>query len=95
MHTNALPSLSVRQAARRCCLRLHTRARHSALLTSDLSGSSKRIIEYCLPAAPGGRLAALPVSQFVREVAARSAAPGGGSVAALCAALVSQHVQHT
>ncbi|KAF0295901.1 Formimidoyltransferase-cyclodeaminase [Amphibalanus amphitrite] len=47
----------------------------------------KRIIEYCLPPASGGRLAALPVSQFVREVAARSAAPGGGSVAALCAAL--------
>ncbi|XP_037075723.1 formimidoyltransferase-cyclodeaminase-like isoform X2 [Pollicipes pollicipes] len=47
----------------------------------------QRIIEYRLPAPAAGRLAALPVSQFVRQVAARSAAPGGGSVAALCAAV--------
>jgi len=47
----------------------------------------KRIIEYCLPATATGRLASLSVAQFVRQVSARTAAPGGGSVAALCAAL--------
>lgn len=32
-----------------------------------------------------------PLRTFIREVGARSAAPGGGSVAAACAALVSVH----
>lgn len=38
---------------------------------------------------PGQSLADKPLRAFVREVGARSAAPGGGSVAAACAAMVS------
>ena len=47
----------------------------------------ERIIEYCLPPSDGA-LAKLSVKEFVRSVAARSPAPGGGSVSALLGALV-------
>jgi glutamate formiminotransferase/formiminotetrahydrofolate cyclodeaminase len=47
----------------------------------------KRVIEYMIPPEGEDRLLALPVREFVREVASRSPAPGGGSVAALVASL--------
>ena len=50
--------------------------------------SRERIIEYCLPSSDGA-LAKQSVKEFVMNVAARSPAPGGGSVSALLGALVS------
>ena len=47
----------------------------------------ERIIEYCLPSSDGP-LISCSVKEFVQEVAARSSAPGGGSVSALIAAMV-------
>ncbi|XP_032721077.1 formimidoyltransferase-cyclodeaminase [Lontra canadensis] len=48
----------------------------------------ERIIEYLVPeGGPGQSLADKPLRAFVREVGARSAAPGGGSVAAASAAM--------
>ena len=47
----------------------------------------ERIIEYCLDSGEGP-LAAMSTGEFVRSVAARSSAPGGGSVSALIGALV-------
>ncbi len=47
----------------------------------------ERIIEYCLPSSDGA-LATQTVKEFVMNVAARSPAPGGGSVSALLGALV-------
>jgi len=47
----------------------------------------ERIIEYRLNVSALGPLAKLSVDQFVHSVAARSSAPGGGSVAALLASL--------
>ena len=47
----------------------------------------ERIIEYCLPASDGP-LAKQSIKDFVRNVAARTPAPGGGSVSALLGALV-------
>jgi glutamate formiminotransferase/formiminotetrahydrofolate cyclodeaminase len=47
----------------------------------------ERIIEYCLPS-HDGNLARQTVKEFVMNVAARSPAPGGGSVSALLGALV-------
>lgn len=49
----------------------------------------ERIIEYCLENQNSNALANNTVSQFIRSVAARTPAPGGGSVAATVAALVS------
>ena len=46
----------------------------------------ERIIEYCLPASDGP-LAKQSIKDFVRNVAARTPAPGGGSVSALLGAL--------
>lgn len=43
---------------------------------------NERIIEYMLPNTKIGSLASKTVNDFVRAVAARTAAPGGGSVAA-------------
>ena len=48
----------------------------------------ERIIEYRLPSSRVGPLASLTVEKFILSVGARSSAPGGGSVAALLAALV-------
>ena len=48
----------------------------------------QRIIEYRLDSSRIGPLAALSVEKFILRVAARSSAPGGGSVAALLASLV-------
>lgn len=47
----------------------------------------ERVIEYRLGITGSGPLVRLPTENFVRSVAARSSAPGGGSVAALLAAL--------
>jgi glutamate formiminotransferase/formiminotetrahydrofolate cyclodeaminase len=47
----------------------------------------KRIIEYMVADGGAGPLAQLPVRDFVAAVGARTAAPGGGSAAALIAAL--------
>jgi glutamate formiminotransferase/formiminotetrahydrofolate cyclodeaminase len=49
----------------------------------------ERVIEYRLCITGSGPLIRLPTEEFVKSVAARSSAPGGGSVAALLAALVS------
>lgn len=48
----------------------------------------QRIIEYRLGVSNVGPLAKLSVEKFVLNVGARTSAPGGGSVAALLAALV-------
>ncbi|XP_073087298.1 formimidoyltransferase-cyclodeaminase isoform X5 [Manis javanica] len=47
----------------------------------------ERVIEYLVPGGPEQSLVDKPLRTFIREVGARSAAPGGGSVAAACAAL--------
>lgn len=47
----------------------------------------KRIIEYRLPSSTESQLVSLSVTDFVHEVGARLATPGGGSVAALCGTL--------
>jgi hypothetical protein len=49
----------------------------------------ERVIEYRLGFTSSGPLARLPTESFVRAIAARTSAPGGGSVAALLGALVS------
>jgi hypothetical protein len=49
----------------------------------------ERVIEYRLGDASSGLLTCLTTESFVRAVGSRSSAPGGGSVAALLAALVS------
>nr|XP_036879557.1 formimidoyltransferase-cyclodeaminase isoform X3 [Manis javanica] len=48
----------------------------------------ERVIEYLVPGGPEQSLVDKPLRTFIREVGARSAAPGGGSVAAACAALL-------
>lgn len=50
---------------------------------------AERVIEYCLAAkqTTSGRLKDLTVADFVKSVGARTAAPGGGSVAALVGGL--------
>lgn len=48
---------------------------------------NKRIIEYIIREEPNEPLASLTTRGFVEEVAARTSAPGGGSVSALIAAL--------
>lgn len=64
------------------------------LATSKLGLSSlkpfvpkERVIEYRLDCTSSGPLVRLPTESFVRAVGARTSAPGGGSVAALLAAL--------
>ncbi|KAG0712878.1 Formimidoyltransferase-cyclodeaminase [Chionoecetes opilio] len=48
----------------------------------------ERVIEYCVGGGGGvGKLARASVEEFVKGVAARTPAPGGGSVAATVAAL--------
>lgn len=47
----------------------------------------ERIIEFRLRESSGGRLAQLPLRQFIDETASESVAPGGGSVAAAVGAL--------
>jgi glutamate formiminotransferase/formiminotetrahydrofolate cyclodeaminase len=47
----------------------------------------EKIIEYIVAEEPDEPLAGLPVRGFIEEVAARSSAPGGGSVSAVLAAL--------
>ena len=50
--------------------------------------NSESIIEYRLATAKTGPLASLTLDKFILSVGARSSAPGGGSVAAVLAALV-------
>ncbi|XP_010634693.1 formimidoyltransferase-cyclodeaminase isoform X2 [Fukomys damarensis] len=47
----------------------------------------ERVVEYLVPDDPEQRLLDLSLRDFVREVGARSAAPGGGSVAAAAGAM--------
>lgn len=47
----------------------------------------ERIIEYIVAEEPDEPLAGLPLRDFIEEVAARSSAPGGGSVSAAVAAV--------
>ena len=47
----------------------------------------EKIIEYIVAEEPDEPLAGIPVRAFIEEVAARSSAPGGGSVSAVLAAL--------
>ena len=47
----------------------------------------EKIIEYIVAEPPDEPLADMPVRGFIKEVASRSSAPGGGSVSALLAAL--------
>ncbi len=47
----------------------------------------KRVIEYLVTEPPAEPLASLSVRGFIEEVAARSSAPGGGSVSAMLAAV--------
>jgi glutamate formiminotransferase/formiminotetrahydrofolate cyclodeaminase len=48
---------------------------------------AKRVIEYLVAQAPEEPLASLSLRHFIEEVAARSSAPGGGSVSAMLAAV--------
>ena len=57
-------------------------------LDSTLNFFRERIIEYTLPSTDGPLITST-VKEFVMSVAARTSAPGGGSVSALVAALVS------
>ncbi|CAN9498287.1 unnamed protein product [Ophioblennius macclurei] len=47
----------------------------------------ERIIEYMVESQQDGQLASLSLKQFVQSIAARTAAPGGGSVSAAIAAM--------
>lgn len=47
----------------------------------------KKIIDYVVASPPDEPLAGMPLRGFIEEVAARSSAPGGGSVSAVLAAL--------
>ncbi len=48
---------------------------------------NKKIIEYCLADTTAERLVNMNIKEFTDETASESPAPGGGSVAALCASL--------
>lgn len=61
---------------------------HTYYYYSHYFSTRERIIEYCLEESSTGKLAQSRVDQFIRNVAARTPAPGGGSVAATVAALV-------
>jgi len=53
---------------------------------------AERIIEYKMSLREDGKLVASSVRQFVEQISARSSTPGGGSVSACIAAMVSQCV---
>lgn len=66
--------------------KVHLAINRLGLSTLAPFNPKERIIEYCLPSSDGA-LATQTVKEFVMNVAARSPAPGGGSVSALLGAL--------
>merc|ERR1711935_1018542 len=66
--------------------KVHLAINRLGLTTLSPFNARERIIEYCLPSSDGP-LISCSVKEFVQEVAARSSAPGGGSVSALIASL--------
>ena len=68
--------------------KVHLAINRLGLTTLSPFNPKERIIEYCLPSLDGP-LISMKVKDLVQEVAARSSAPGGGSVSALVASLVS------
>lgn len=66
--------------------KVHLAINRLGLTTLSPFNAKERIIEYCLPSSDGP-LISCSVKEFVQEVAARSSAPGGGSVSALIAAM--------
>ncbi|KAG7155995.1 Formimidoyltransferase-cyclodeaminase-like, partial [Homarus americanus] len=67
--------------------KVHLAINRLGLSTISPFKPKERIIEYCLEESDVGELARGSVEQFIRGVAARTPAPGGGSVAATVAAL--------
>ena len=67
--------------------KVHLAINRLGLTTLSAFNPTERIIEYCLPS-EDGPLISRTVKDLVQEVAARSSAPGGGSVSALVASLV-------
>lgn len=67
--------------------KVHLAINRLGLTTISSFNPKERIIEYCLENQNSNALANNTVSQFIRSVAARTPAPGGGSVAATVAAL--------
>jgi len=66
--------------------KVHLAINRLGLTTLSAFNPTERIIEYCLPS-EDGPLISRTVKDLVQEVAARSSAPGGGSVSALVASL--------
>ena len=67
--------------------KVHLAINRLGLSTLSPFNPQERVIEYCLPSAGGDLLTRQSLHTFVLGVGARTAAPGGGSVAALQAAL--------
>jgi len=67
--------------------KVHLAINRLGLSTLSPFNPKERVIEYSLPPPSEPLLIDLTVSQFVASVGARTAAPGGGSVSALLAAL--------
>ncbi|KAK7084036.1 hypothetical protein SK128_015908 [Halocaridina rubra] len=67
--------------------KVHLAINRLGLTTISSFNPKERIIEYCLQKTGGKSLADSTVDQFIRSIAARSPAPGGGSVAATVAAM--------
>merc|ERR1711962_1101434 len=67
--------------------KVHLAINRLGLSTISPFNPKERVIEYCLPPPPQLKLVQQTVNQFVASVGARTAAPGGGSVSALLAAL--------
>jgi len=67
--------------------KVHLAINRLGLSTLSPFNPRERIIEYCLPSSSSSTLVARTVTDFVLSVGERSAAPGGGSVSALLAAL--------
>jgi len=67
--------------------KVHLAINRMGLSTISPFNPKERVIEYCLPPPPQLKLVQQTVNQFVASVGARTAAPGGGSVSALLAAL--------
>ncbi|XP_071550093.1 formimidoyltransferase-cyclodeaminase-like [Panulirus ornatus] len=67
--------------------KVHLAINRLGLNTISSFNPKERIIEYCLEKDSEQKLAQSRVDQFIRNVAARTPAPGGGSVAATVAAM--------
>lgn len=67
--------------------KVHLAINRLGLATISPFNPKERIIEYCLEKSGDNALANSSVEQFIRGIAARTPAPGGGSVAAAVAAM--------